>query len=311
MSYSRKDYQFAVWLREVLLAEGNEVFRDLDDTIGGEVWWERLKSLIVASDAVVCVLTPNFVASKVCADEINYAITLKRRIIPLILEPVNWDNLPEALRRLHALSFQSELSRIDQVRHLQAALFSDIDWIREHTRIGELAHHWHIEGRQTAHLLRGSALTKVESWFLARPSSVDVLPILHKEYIEASKSQEQLRIEYERQKFGALRSYSEPILKNRLAKLYEQAEVEHQKTTGTIMKISSSTQNVKAEINAIENFLAFDGKWHSAPAELHKNLGAIGDYSEVYRFPCCGTLVTMGDGPPGQYRADGCIGKPE
>ena len=78
LSYCRKDQPFAVGLRGTLLSEHVEVFRDLDDTIGGEAWWDRLKSLIAASDAIICVLTPNFTASKVCLDEISQAATLEK-----------------------------------------------------------------------------------------------------------------------------------------------------------------------------------------------------------------------------------------
>ena len=311
LSYSRNDEPFAVWLRGSLSAERIEVFRDLDDTIGGEVWWERLKALIAASDAVICILTPSFASSKVCADEVRQAVSLEKRIIPILLDSIDWRHLPEPISKLHAVSFQSGTDRATQIEKLIAAVLSNIDWIREHTRIGELAAHWHREGRQKSLLLRGNALLQAESWILLRPSTTNAPSDLHSEYVSASRFQEQLRIEYERQRSNALRSYSEPILKKRLADLRTKAEVEYQKTTGTIMKISAAAQNLKIEISAIENFLASDGKWHPTQAELHRNLGASEDYSEVYQFPCCGTFVTTGDGPPGQYRADGCLGCPE
>lgn len=311
LSYSRQNQQFAVWLRGALMAEGIEVFRDLDDTIGGEAWWERLKALIASSDAVVCILTPAFVASKVCIDEINHSTHLEKRIVPIVYEQIDWGSLPEALRKLHALSFQSEIHHREQLEKLGAALLSDIGWVREHTRIGELAAHWLKEGRAPVVLLRGDALAKAEQWAASRPANANMPSQLHNEYLKASRAQEQHRIDYERQRFGALQSYSEPILRDRLASLRQRAEAEYQKSIGTIMKVSAAAQNTKAEISAIENFLSSDGKWHPASPELHKNLGAIEDYSEVYRFPCCGIFVVTGDGPPGQYRADGCLGKPE
>lgn len=36
------------------------------------------------------------------------------------------------------------------------------------------------------------------------------------------------------------------------------------------------------------------------------NTGAADDYCEIYRFPCCGKTVIVGDGPVSRHRCDGC-----
>ena len=53
LSYSRADKATTDWLRATLADRGVEVFRDVDDTLPGEVWWQRLTDLIASSDTVI------------------------------------------------------------------------------------------------------------------------------------------------------------------------------------------------------------------------------------------------------------------
>ena len=47
---------------------------------------------------------------------------------------------------------------------LAEALRQDIDWIREHTRLGEVAGRWEARGRPESLLLRGDELAAAQSW---------------------------------------------------------------------------------------------------------------------------------------------------
>lgn len=59
-------------------------------------------------------------------------------------------------------------------------------------------------------------------------------------------------------------------------------------------------------ISYLQNRYAPRKKWHPRPAEYVRCLGAMNDYCDLYRFPCCGTDVITDDGAPSQYRSDGC-----
>ena len=52
--------------------------------------------------------------------------------------------------------------------------------------------------------------------------------------------------------------------------------------------------------------LNYEGRYHSREAELIATSGASDDYIEVYKFPCCGLEIAVGDGPVSRRRADGC-----
>jgi hypothetical protein len=75
----------------------------------------------------------------------------------------------------------------------------------------------------------------------------------------------------------------------------------------SFVKLSADQADLKNELEVLLNTMAQRKRWHPQPAENYKTLGPQEDYCEVYRFPCCGKYILVGDGrTPSQYRADGC-----
>ena len=60
------------------------------------------------------------------------------------------------------------------------------------------------------------------------------------------------------------------------------------------------------KISEISEKLNYEGRYHTDEAVLVHSGGATDDYIEVYRFPCCGRTVVVGDGPISRFRSDGC-----
>ena len=75
-------------------------------------------------------------------------------------------------------------------------------------------------------------------------------------------------------------------------------------------KIRSPIERFRAnalnKIKEIDEKLNYEGRYHTEEAELVHQGGAREDYIEVYRFPCCGKQVIVGDGPVSRFRSDGC-----
>ena len=186
LSYSRKDSVFAVWLRDQLEGAGFEVLRDLDDTVPGEVWWKRLVELIAAADSVVFVLSRNSVASKICGDEVRQALSLSKRIFPAVIADVDWARVPEGLSNLHSVFFKRKDEREASLRQLVTALLTDIDWVRQHTRLMERADLWHSKQRPKSELLAGRGLEEAEQWLTRQPKSAEPPTRLHREFIKTS-----------------------------------------------------------------------------------------------------------------------------
>ena len=186
VSYSRKDKSFVLWLSDALQARGIRVFRDLDDILPTEEWWPRIETLIAAADTVIFVISPDSVSSKLCARELALCESLNKRVAPIVASDVAGHALPEGLAKLNYVFFTARQEFDRALSQLVSALQLDIGWVREHTRLGELAMRWESRGR-TGALLQGEDLVEAEAWRGRRPASAPHLTAFQRDYIERSR----------------------------------------------------------------------------------------------------------------------------
>jgi tetratricopeptide (TPR) repeat protein len=187
LSYSRKDIKMAERLHVGLEDQGFEVLLDRTDIAPGEDWKARLGQLIHEADAVVFTLSPNSTASAVCGWEVEEAARLGKRILPALIHKVIDSEVPPTLGRLNFISFlKREFD--DGIADLVAALNTNLEWVREHTRISELALGWDKKGRNAEQILRGAALLDAERW-IATPQDDAASPTeLQRSFIAASRA---------------------------------------------------------------------------------------------------------------------------
>jgi hypothetical protein len=127
ISYSRKDMAFADRLEAALKARGFEVLIDRQEIYAFEDWWKRIEALIVKSDTVIFVLSPDAVSSDVCQKEVSFAASLNKRIAPIVCRPVVTDSVPETLNRLNFIFFDDETQFERRADTLAEALSTDIE----------------------------------------------------------------------------------------------------------------------------------------------------------------------------------------
>jgi WD40 repeat protein len=185
LSYSRRNLAAAEQLRDELIAASFDAYLDKHDILPGEPWQDRLGALIAKADTVVFLLSPDSIASKVCDWEVNEAERLSKRVLPVVLHDVEDGEVPGRLQRLNYIFMRSIDAREVALERLRSALLTDIGWVREHTRIGELAARWQ-PGRDDV-LLRGSDLGAAERWFENRPAGAPEVTERQRAYIEAGR----------------------------------------------------------------------------------------------------------------------------
>jgi TIR domain-containing protein len=89
ISYSRSDTDFADELVSGLEFDSAfDVAMDRHSIIEGEDWKKRLGALIADSDTVVFLLSPKSAASSICRWEVEEAIRLTKRIVPILVAPL-------------------------------------------------------------------------------------------------------------------------------------------------------------------------------------------------------------------------------
>jgi len=169
ISYSRKDLAIVDRLDAALRARGFEPLIDRSEISVFEDWWKRIEGLIGKADTVIFVLSPDAVASEICAKEVAHAASLNKRFAPIVCRRVPDSAVPETLRRYNFAFFDDPAQFEAAVDRLADALTTDIGWIRQHTEYGEAARHWVTRGRPGGLLLRSPALEEAERWIASRP----------------------------------------------------------------------------------------------------------------------------------------------
>src|SRR5262245_15058667 len=143
ISYSRRDAsEFADELMAGIELAGLAPFLDRHDISAVEDWETRLGGLIAQSDTVVFVITPESVKSQRCVWEVERTLGLSKRLLPVIHKSVADADIPSQLSRLQFVRFDTGRGLARPLAELAEALRLDLDWIREHTRLGEVAARW-------------------------------------------------------------------------------------------------------------------------------------------------------------------------
>src|SRR5262245_31698359 len=194
ISYSRKDGPFAEQLVAALSERHFAPYLDTKDIAPGEPWQDRLGKLILAADAVVFLLSPDAVASPICRWEVEEAGRRQKRILPVVCRATEVAAIPPALAELNFIDMSAPSGIERKITVLAEAIDTDIEWVREHTRIGERAEEWSAARRRSSAMLRGEALEAAERWLARQPKTGSRPAELHREFIAASRRQSTRRL---------------------------------------------------------------------------------------------------------------------
>lgn len=203
VSYSRDDIAFADELVEGLTFHDFDVLIDRHSIAAGENFQTRLGGLILAADTIVFVLSPSAIASQSCAWEVDEALRLSKRILPVLARPVDFSAAPDKLKLINAIPFTG-LKAVSALTVLVKALNSDLDWLRRHTDLAEQAAEWRRSGQADDRLLRGATLAEAKTWLAAKPRNAPEPTQAHRAFIVASEDAETARASAERQKLDQM-----------------------------------------------------------------------------------------------------------
>ncbi len=105
VSYSRKDIAFVRKLAGDLEKAGYPVWWDVSGLRGGDDWVRVIAAAIKASDTFIVVLSPSSAASEWVEKEYTQALYLRKRIIPIMLEP---SDVPFGLNTINYIDFTAD-----------------------------------------------------------------------------------------------------------------------------------------------------------------------------------------------------------
>jgi TPR repeat protein len=210
ISYSRDDLDFADQLDAALNACSFECIIDRHGIPGGEEWKRRLGIMISEADTVVFVLSPTSARSSTCTWEAEEAERLGKRILPVICRPLEGASPPPQLRERNYIYFYNDPKAAPGagfgtgLAKLIAALNTDFDWLREHTRYLQRATEWDRGGRPANRLLSGDDIADAKDWVARRPKNAPEPTALHLDFIRASEEEAEARSSAQRKQLEAM-----------------------------------------------------------------------------------------------------------
>jgi WD40 repeat protein len=188
ISYSRKDKEFVRRLDEALTARGREAWVDWEGIRPTEEFMQAIYGAIEGADTFVFVLTPDSVASAVCAREIAHAAAHNKRMVPIVAREVDAQIVPEPLAKLNWIFFRETDDFEAAAGSLVNALDTDLEWVHAHTRLLTRALEWEANKKSNSFVLRGEDLRSAEQWLAQAGTEKERQPTaLQTEYIIASR----------------------------------------------------------------------------------------------------------------------------
>ncbi|MEM7064123.1 MAG: TIR domain-containing protein [Cyanobacteria bacterium P01_B01_bin.77] len=191
VSYSRVDADFARRLNEALQIQGKRTWFDQESIATGADFQQEIYRGIENSDVFLFVLSLQSVASPYCADEVEYADSLNKRMVTVLHRPVDVENLHPVLAKLQWLDFRDHDGDFQvNFQELLRTLDTDREHLETHTRLLGRALEWDRGGRDESLLLRGQNLELAEGWLVSN-GEVEPRPTgLLQEYVRAGRALE-------------------------------------------------------------------------------------------------------------------------
>lgn len=169
ISYRRKDIEFVKKLSAAFTDQQREVWVDWEDIPPGASDFTREIGMgIEGANVFIVVLSPNYLESEFCLQELNYADELNKRIIPIVYRPVDASHVPESIRSINWVYFTTHAGQTNEFsaafRAVSQAIDTDYDYVREHTRLLTRARDWENNEKNPSFFLSGAELDAAERW---------------------------------------------------------------------------------------------------------------------------------------------------
>jgi WD40 repeat protein len=193
LAYADEDRAAAEQIRNSLWRDGLTVWTNTTDIQAGSEFQQVIDRGIENADNVVYVLSPASGRSPWCQHELDYALSLNKRIIPCLVEATPPDQIPPQLQNLHYIDltdhaegsgFEIGESQLLQVVR-QDAVYHDT-----HKLLLTKALKWKRQNQSPTLLLRGYNLREAEAWLKVAQQHPAYPPLsLQETFIEESRRQ--------------------------------------------------------------------------------------------------------------------------
>ncbi len=189
ISYSRRNKGFAQKLNDSLDNSGVDAWVDWEGIPLSSDWMDEITRAIEGADAFLFIITPDSLASKVCAQELELGLKYNKKLVPILhIEPEKGQDMHDTLAATNWVYMREEDDYDATLPALIDTIQTDLGWVRQHTRILQRAKEWEAKDHGNSFLLQGDDLNEAETWMVnaADKEGREVVPI-QGEYIQSSR----------------------------------------------------------------------------------------------------------------------------
>jgi hypothetical protein len=190
ISYSRADTEFVRNLHSRLEHDRRETWVDWEGIPLSAEWLAEIERAIESADTFVFAMSAKSLASEVCAKEWQHALRYRKRMVPVVIEHLAGNDVPDPLAKLNWLFFRPEDDFDKAYAQLITTIDTDLDWARAHSRLLVRAREWEVSHQDPSFLLAGTDLEESERWLTEAFEKKPELIELQVKYISASRAQE-------------------------------------------------------------------------------------------------------------------------
>ncbi len=104
VSYARRDRATVDALLQDIRRARHDVWVD-EELTGGQRWWDTILGTIRGTDVFVIALSPDWLTSKACAAELQYAVACNRALLPIMVGRVSPQMAPPVIANAQILDY--------------------------------------------------------------------------------------------------------------------------------------------------------------------------------------------------------------
>jgi CHASE2 domain-containing sensor protein len=188
IAYSRTDSDFARKLNETLQIQGKTTWFEQESIASGVDFQQEIQRGIEYANNFLFIISPNSVNSPDSAAQVEYAMSLNKRIVPVLYQEVDPATLHPGLGKVQWVDFRKHGGDfLTNFGELTRTLDTDPEYLRTHTRLLLKAKEWEQQGRDDGFLLRGKDLVASQQWLTQTINREPAPTDLQLEYLAASR----------------------------------------------------------------------------------------------------------------------------
>ncbi|MGP1371939.1 MAG: TIR domain-containing protein [Almyronema sp.] len=187
IAYSPIDADFVRRLNDTLQVQGKSTYSERVAKTDGDTQ-QNWQLAVENAENFLFVLSPSSVRSADCLEQLHYAQSLNKRLIPIGYRSVFRTNLPATLKSLAQIDFQPQgRDFLTSFGELYRTLESEPEHVKTHTRLLVKAREWDQASRDDSFLLRGKDLAAALLWQQQAIGKFPQPTALQQAYLHASQ----------------------------------------------------------------------------------------------------------------------------